>query len=593
MKGVSEYRGNVELVKLVNDRKRVRLVMGSTILTYDKMWLRTHDRAKREFMNLAKMHNAHPVAYFCPHGDGSSFLNDMGSSVKSLVCPNQVGKTTHMIVDLILSAIPCNPDWWIFTRHGIEYREWGGPIKINIASSTFEIVRTTISEELMKWLPRGELGAYDPNLVDAKQVSWRFAPVLPLACGSEFHFSAYEQKQMAFESKRRDIYAWDEQPHEYQFDGADERLRTRDGRHVIGYTPHAIEGRPETSEDTWLDDMVTGKSSKGHTTAVYNITVPDVPDWIYPLEQKYAAYEKHVAEPRKKRNFRAMAEGEARYYGRRKSLSGKIFDEWQEKKHVIKAFEIPDTWTRYRVIDHGTKNPTACLWAAVNPEGFVVCYNEYYEAGLTVYENARNIVKLSGNELVQDGGRIRLAQSNMGMDRYKERFVKETYKCTVMDSRSRNTTDALSCMTLGDLYRMAGIRTIPASGAKAVDGIPFVRQYMHIEDNVVNPFTGETGSPRLFVLNTCRFLIDEIQKYVGETFGTKRAALMNNPKETARKKNDHLIDCLLYLLQIPPRYYPGRWGFWSVTVDEMEEMARHRKTERRRYAFVRDSITGY
>lgn len=67
---------------------------------------------------------------------------------------------------------------------------------------------------------------------------------------------------------------------------------------------------------------------------------------------------------------------------------GNFFHMWDEDRHTIKDFIIPDFWLRFRTYDYGSYEPWACLWWAVSPgaeinnkyipRGCLVCYREWY-----------------------------------------------------------------------------------------------------------------------------------------------------------------------------------------------------------------------
>jgi hypothetical protein len=54
----------------------------------------------------------------------------------------------------------------------------------------------------------------------------------------------------------------------------------------------------------------------------------------------------------------------------------------------------------YRIIDHGIRHPTCCLWCAVNRKGDRHFFREYYATDKSVALNAREIVRLSSKEEV-------------------------------------------------------------------------------------------------------------------------------------------------------------------------------------------------
>jgi Terminase large subunit, T4likevirus-type, N-terminal len=73
---------------------------------------------------------------------------------------------------------------------------------------------------------------------------------------------------------------------------------------------------------------------------------------------------------------------------------GAFFDNWSNDKHVIRPFEVPKEWMRFRAMDWGSAAPFCVQWYAVVqddyelsseksgvfilPRGCLVCYREYY-----------------------------------------------------------------------------------------------------------------------------------------------------------------------------------------------------------------------
>lgn len=55
---------------------------------------------------------------------------------------------------------------------------------------------------------------------------------------------------------------------------------------------------------------------------------------------------------------------------------------WSEDIHVLEPFPVPDAWERFESFDHGTTNPSALLAWAVDHEGILVVFDEYYGPGL-------------------------------------------------------------------------------------------------------------------------------------------------------------------------------------------------------------------
>lgn len=79
-------------------------------------------------------------------------------------------------------------------------------------------------------------------------------------------------------------------------------------------------------------------------------------------------------------------------------FAGQYFSEWDMEIHVVAPFEVPEGWKRIRGIDHGRTAPTACMWGAVDHDGRIYWYREYYMAGRDADLNAQEIARLSQGE---------------------------------------------------------------------------------------------------------------------------------------------------------------------------------------------------
>lgn len=71
---------------------------------------------------------------------------------------------------------------------------------------------------------------------------------------------------------------------------------------------------------------------------------------------------------------------------------------------VIKAQRVADKWERCVSLDHGLRNPTACLIAAIDEQkGEVHVFKEYYEPNRLVPEHAKHIKQLFEDAKVTAG----------------------------------------------------------------------------------------------------------------------------------------------------------------------------------------------
>ena len=219
------------------------------------------------------------------------------------------------------------------------------------------------------------------------------------------------------------------------------------------------------------------------------------------------------------------------YYGSWDEIGGAVFKEFSPERHLTdKIWDpihkrwidyIPSWWWRYRAIDHGVRNPTACLFAAVSPSGTVYIYDEYYGLANTVQEHAQAIKRLSGE--------------------YQ-------YKWTVIDPSAFNK-EGTSGVSAAHIYVQCGIPVAKCRDNKYSSGIPVVKKYLGQEDP-------ETGRPKLQILRgKCPNLIREIKEYIWHELPLRRQRIKNQP-EKPRKYNDHAVDALRYLLVSHPAPTP-------------------------------------
>lgn len=190
------------------------------------------------------------------------------------------------------------------------------------------------------------------------------------------------------------------------------------------------------------------------------------------------------------------------------ALEGQIFNHFNSDVHVIKEFEIPEGWLRYRSLDHGQNNPTCCLWQAIDPDGNIFVYREYYSPGV-VSAHCGEINTLSEDEYY---AYTLLPPDMWGKTREKDGNLFSVY----------------------DEYIEYGIYGVKANNS-VNGGLNRVNEYLKVDPERVHPITGEKGSPRIFIFKNCRNLILEIPDYIWK-----------EGEDVPIKKNDHACDALRY-----------------------------------------------
>lgn len=231
------------------------------------------------------------------------------------------------------------------------------------------------------------------------------------------------------------------------------------------------------------------------------------------------------------------------YYGSWDEMGGLVYPEFDENKHITdKVWDsvtqqwvdhIPRSWLRYRAIDHGVRNPTACIFAAVSPSGTVYIYDEYYGQAVTVREHAYHIqAKSQGQQFVW----------------------------TVIDPSAFNK-EGTSGVSAAYVYWQEGIPVIKCKFNNYAAGIPVVKRYL----SELDP---ETNRPRLQILRgRCPNLIREFKEYIWHELPLRRQRIKNQP-EKPRKYKDHLMDALRYLLASNPMPTPIPQGTDILLKDE-------------------------
>ena len=577
-----DFLSNKKLFDMTHDQSRYLLVLGNTLLTFDKKYLADNDQARQLVAMLENERHKNGLQFFAPSGSAiTDFINDSYNTITGIIAPNRNGKTVSAIVKWLIRSIECKKDWKIFSEHGIEWQPYYGPKEVGIATYQWAQHKRVIWPELSRWIPREELGNYAKNSLKQKYINWDRNPCIQLESGTNIWFYCYEQDQNQFEGQALDIWHWDEQGEEDKFDGANERTRTRrNGQHIFSLTPHKIPGRPDTGSGSWIHKLDSGEVTKGHRVKMYHSSLEDVPDWIYSEEQKRAAYKQWIEEPSAANNIKKLREGQARYYGKWHESAGLVYDDWNRQVHVIEPFTIPKSWTKYRAIDHGYTNPTGCLWGAVDPDGNLFIYREYYKNLCVISENCKAIIEASGNIRKKEGVEVNV-KAGTTYDRYIEIQKAESFYRTVFDSRSFTYPDASYGMPISRVYNINGLRLSQASGKNSEDSIPYVMEYFKIDQERKHYVTKQFGAPKCYVFSTLKHFISEIEHYVYEERRSKLGFEVN-AKERPREKEDHLLDCIRYMIQIPPRYVDG-YGDNSVDEDT-DNVVKYNN---------RDIVTGY
>jgi len=205
-------------------------------------------------------------------------------------------------------------------------------------------------------------------------------------------------------------------------------------------------------------------------------------------------------------------------------FSGQIWPEFDPDIHVIRPFLVDLNWEIIEGIDHGRRNPTAVLWAALDDKGNCFIVDEHYEAGRLVGYHAKQILQT------------------------RLHYKLPTY--TVIDA-SAAQKDPNTGRSVIDEYWDNGISTIP-SDRHVPARINRIAEWLMLDPNHPHPITGELrdeGWPKLYIFANCVELVEHIQQY---QWKKKPPQQEEDAKERPLEKDDHDVDALGYILMTRP-----------------------------------------
>ena len=190
---------------------------------------------------------------------------------------------------------------------------------------------------------------------------------------------------------------------------------------------------------------------------------------------------------------------------------GAAFPEFDRKVHVVDAFEVPDSWAKFRSCDYGYGSYTGVLWFAVAPDEQVIVYREMYVSKVTASDLADLILE---------------AEAKDGTIRYG-----------VLDSslwHNRGDTGP----SLAEQMNQKGCRWRPSDRSRGsrVAGKNEIHRRLKVDEF--------TEKPQLVFMDNCTNTIAQIPSIPLD----KR-----NPEDVDTHAEDHLYDALRYGIMTRPR----------------------------------------
>jgi len=299
-----------------------------------------------------------------------------------------------------------------------------------------------------------------------------------------------------FQGASVDLVWIDEECGEDVYDECYQRTVDCRGRIVLTLTP--LTDINSGVATPWVFDLYE-EAQSGKKDMVFcqlsTINSPFVPD-----DEKAKLIERWAGDP----------EEGARLYGKFVRRSGLIYPQWNAAKHIIDAFDPPKHWQRVVSIDPAATGVTAAIWLAIDDNGNMYGYREYYERELIVSEHAKGIIMRCAGDPVD----IWLLDPKWGSQRNAE-----THK------------------TGAQLWREAGIPVrLPDVGEDF--GLNVSREYVNAT------ITAGARHPKFYLMKGCPNFEHEISHYTWDSW--QKGTHKGESKEKPRKRNDHLLNAWQY-----------------------------------------------
>ena len=300
---------------------------------------------------------------------------------------------------------------------------------------------------------------------------------------SKIGFKSCDQGREKFQGSSLDFVWFDEEP---PYDIYQEcRMRVLDRRGIIFGTMTPLKGLTWVYNEIYLNDK----------------NDPQV--WSIEMEWADNPYldQNEIAEM-----SAAMSEEElqSRRYGKFMQCGGLVYNEFDERVHVIDPFDVPKEWQDTISIDPGLNNPLSAHWYAQDYDGNVYVIAEHFDKGKDVYYHASRIKEISK--------RLDWHYTNGKLS-------------ALIDSAAMQRTLA-SSKSVVELFYENDILVNPRVNKDMFSGINTVKRYLK---------DGE-GKAHLFIFKTCTNLIRELKSY---WWGDNDLPI---------KRDDHCLDEMRYYL---------------------------------------------
>ena len=217
------------------------------------------------------------------------------------------------------------------------------------------------------------------------------------------------------------------------------------------------------------------------------------------------------------------------------AFEGQVFPELSQRVHGCEDIEIPPEWERYCVLDWGFAKPFSVGWYAVDYDGVIYRYREWY--GCKREESG-------DNEGADTGLKMVAAEVASGiLDREKGEKIRFRFADpSVWHPRAESRKSESRGITVEEDFSREGVYFLKADNDR-LHGKMQVHKRLKIEESL-DEETGEFFEyPMVRVLNSC--------KGFWRTFPQLRES-ERNPEDVDTNQEDHIYDEFRYMCMARP-----------------------------------------
>ena len=283
----------------------------------------------------------------------------------------------------------------------------------------------------------------------------------------------------------------------------------------------------------WAYRRFVNAASREPQTRTVHVELADNAPW---LPESYVVAMERTRETRP-HWYRSRVRGE---WG---SFEGAAFEEFDERVHVVAPFAIPRHWDRFECMDFGSANPTAWYPVAVDYDGNLVVFDEYYSPGL-VSEHA---------------GAIRARREWWWATDDDDKPVRANcHADPTIANKLGNSNNRGSELSIEFEFQQNGFSFVHANNNRRA-GYMRVSELLHPEDGRPAPIWAshllkQGPTPRLFIFNSCTHLVDQLKSAPLKSEGQDALEVVGPEWES---RHGHGVAALRYGCLSRPRPTPA------------------------------------